>query len=71
MTPDFFFIRAFGHSSESSGAFLTEIGGNLPTSLPELFKPSGAIKKLRITNKLGVKDLRSGNFPKKLFSRVV
>ena len=29
----------WGHSSESPGAFLTKIGRNLPTSLPDLSKP--------------------------------
>ena len=38
----FLVVNFFGHSSESSQAFLTKSGRNLSLSLPELSKPKSA-----------------------------
>ena len=51
--------RVFGHSSESSGAFLTKIGGNVPTDLPDLPKPTRTSKNLRKTKFLEKKFLKN------------
>ena len=52
-----------GHSSESSGAFLTKIGRNLPTSLPDLSKPKFSRSNRR---KIKILDPECFRTPKKL-----
>ena len=44
--------RVFGHSLESLRWILTKIGGNLPTGLPELSKPSRTLIQARKPNLL-------------------